>query len=92
MQTLPGSVIKLGLILRSAMLVAVEPVDYVSRLVNRESELPPLYLRLYAGPLVSFKSSGAEFTAYLKLICHLLPNERVLDIGCGCGLVALNLT
>lgn len=91
MQTLPRSVIKLTVALRSIMLVALEPVDYVSKLINGEKELPPLYLRRYVGPLMSFRTSGAEFTAYLKLIGHLLPNERVLDIGCGCGLMALNL-
>lgn len=91
MQTLPWSVIKLAVILRSIMFLIGEPIDYVSRLINGEKELPPLYLRRYVGPLASFKSSGAEFTAYLKLIVDLLPNERVLDIGCGCGLMALNL-
>jgi len=74
------------------MFLTVEPIDYVSRLINGENELPPLYLRRWVGPLVSFRTSAAEFTAYLKLICHLLPNERILDIGCGCGSMALSLT
>jgi SAM-dependent methyltransferase len=35
--------------------------------------------------------SGAEFMSYLRLIVNLQPNENLLDIGCGCGLMALHL-
>lgn len=67
------------------------PFDYLWRALNGKKELPPLYLRRYVGPLRSFETSGAEFMAYLRLLCHLQPMERVLDIGCGCGQMALQL-
>lgn len=44
------------------------------------------------GPLRSFESSGAEFFGYLRLLAGLNPHESILDIGCGCGLMALPLT
>ena len=53
--------------------------------------MPPLHLRRYVGPLRSFESSGAEFMGYLRSIAGLQPHERILDIGCGCGQMALYL-
>jgi SAM-dependent methyltransferase len=81
-------------ILRSARhltLLALSPVDYLSRILNDKTDLPPLHLRRYVGPLRSFESSGAEFMNYLRLLAELQPHERVLDIGCGCGQMALYL-
>lgn len=73
-------------------LVALEPIDYLLRAVKGKPELPPLRLRRYVGPLRSFESSGAEFRGYLREIVGLRPDESILDIGCGCGLMALPLS
>jgi ubiquinone/menaquinone biosynthesis C-methylase UbiE len=35
--------------------------------------------------------TGIEFTIFLKLLCQLQSNERILDIGCGSGIIALPL-
>lgn len=81
-------------VLRSARhltLFALSPVDYLSRVLNDKTDLPPLHLRRYVGPLRSFESSGAEFMSYLRLLGELQPHECVLDIGCGCGQMALYL-
>jgi ubiquinone/menaquinone biosynthesis C-methylase UbiE len=67
------------------------PLDYFSRLVNQKADFPPLHLRRHVGPLRTFESSGAEFMNYLQLLGKLKPHEHVLDIGCGCGLMALSL-
>jgi ubiquinone/menaquinone biosynthesis C-methylase UbiE len=77
--------------IRNAGLVALGPVDYAVRALNCKTDLPPLHLRRYVGPLGSFESSGAEFMGYLRSLAGLRPDERVLDIGCGCGQMALHL-
>jgi len=77
--------------IRNAGLVALGPLDYAVRALNCKADLPPLHLRRYVGPLGSFESSGAEFMGYLRSLAGLRPDERVLDIGCGCGQMALHL-
>ena len=76
---------------RRAFYRALGPLDYVSRVANDKSDFPPADLRRYVGALRNFEASGAEFAAYLKLIAKLQTHERLLDIGCGCGTIALNL-
>jgi SAM-dependent methyltransferase len=83
--------IKLLRSIRNAGLVALGPLDYAVRALNCKAELPPLHLRRYVGPLGSFESSGAEFMGYLRSLASLRTDERVLDIGCGCGQMALHL-
>ena len=86
-----GATIKLLRAIRHAGLFALAPLDYVSRLLKGKKDLPPLHLRRYVGPLRSFESSGADFMGYLLSIAGLQPYERILDIGCGCGQMALQL-
>jgi ubiquinone/menaquinone biosynthesis C-methylase UbiE len=50
-----------------------------------------LHLRRHVGPLRTFEASGAEFMSYLRLLLDLQANAQLLDIGCGCGLMALYL-
>ena len=90
-QQLPASVVRAMRFCRQCAYVALAPSDYFSRLINDKQDFPPLHLRRYVGPLRSFEASGAEFMAYLRLLCRLQPWEKVLDIGCGCGLMALPL-
>ena len=61
----------------------LEPMDLAGRALNGKRRYPPLRLRRYVGPLPSFESSAAEFVAYLKILAHLQPTERLLDVGCG---------
>jgi SAM-dependent methyltransferase len=91
LQTWPRSWLRAFRLLRDAVLVILQPLDYGYRAINCKQTLPPLRLRRYVGPLGSFESSGAEFLKYLRELAALRRDESVLDIGCGCGLMALQL-
>ena len=67
------------------------PFDALWRKMNGLGDRPPIWLRRYVGPLASFESSAAEFVCLLKLLAHLKPEHRLLDLGCGCGALALHL-
>jgi SAM-dependent methyltransferase len=71
--------------------VLLEPIDYMARLINGKEDLPPLRLRKVSGPLSSFETSSVSFLAFLSAISEIQPTHQVLDIGCGCGAIALQL-
>jgi len=64
--------------------------DFVSRAVRGELRLPPWWLRDVGGG--DFRVAGQEFLHLFIELAGLQPEERVLDIGCGCGRIALPLT
>lgn len=80
---------QIGLLLglRDISLHLLAPIDRLLLLVTGKAHLPPLTLRHYVGS----ESSAREFTVYLKLLAGLTPEQRLLEIGCGPGMVALEL-
>ena len=76
-------------VVRKGLQVGYEPLDKLNRFANYKKGYPPLYIRQRVGGLNDFESSGSEYLAYLKLLCNLQPGDKVLDIGCGCGLMCL---
>lgn len=53
--------------------------------------LPPEWLTSQAGP-GSFTEIGRQWARHLIDLCDLEPGERVLDVGCGAGRLAIPLT
>jgi predicted TPR repeat methyltransferase len=77
--------------LRAVAYWGLEPIDYLSRKANHLDHYPPISLRRRVGFLNGFDGVPCEFVAYLKLLCGLNPESRLLDMGCGCGLLELEL-
>jgi SAM-dependent methyltransferase len=76
---------------RSLAFHAATAVDWPANAINGKRPFPPLYLRRDVGALRSFESSAGAMLADLKSLCGLRPESRMLDMGCGCGAVALLL-
>ncbi len=68
----------------------LNPQSSIPEIIMDDELLPPQDLRLSVGG--SFKAIGAEFFRYFIEIAGLQPDERVLDVGCGVGRMAVPLT
>ncbi len=64
--------------------------DFISRLVKGELHLPPWWLRDVGG--ADFAATGKEFWELFIQAGRLQPDERILEIGCGSGRMAIPLT
>ena len=70
---------------------AKEAAKYLVRQASGEDPLlPPPWLHSIGGG--DFKAKGFEFFAYFRELGGLKKTDRVLDIGCGTGRMALPLT
>lgn len=64
-------------------------VDFISRAVRGQLHLPPWWLRDVGG--TDFEATGREFLHLFIELGNLHPDERILEIGCGSGRMALPL-
>lgn len=68
----------------------MEAIDWLSGC--RGALFPPRRLRVRVSGANNFKTVGEEFLKYFIELGGLKPTERVLDIGCGIGRMAVPLT
>jgi SAM-dependent methyltransferase len=67
--------------------------DNGESVVTRATGLPPRRLRSQISPVwFDFKQSGADQLEFFVELCGLKATDRVLDIGCGVGRVAIPLS
>ena len=66
-------------------------LDALDHLQGREQAMvPPRRLMFIGG--TQFKETGEEFLSYFEKLAKLKSNDRVLDVGCGIGRMAVPLT
>lgn len=66
------------------------PVDTIDRLKGRDSMIPPKSM-IFIGA-GDFEEIGQAFKNHFIDLANLQPNDRVLDVGCGIGRIAIPLT
>jgi SAM-dependent methyltransferase len=76
---------------RTARYVLNEALDLVDAVAGRRDPLVPKRNRIYIGA-GDFRRTGDEFLRYFVELGGLRPTDRVLDVGCGMGRMALALT
>jgi SAM-dependent methyltransferase len=65
--------------------------DALLRRLTGRGHWPPYSLRAFVGPAKDFEAAGRFFVQDLEQLGLLAPATRILDLGCGCGRVALQL-
>jgi SAM-dependent methyltransferase len=66
-------------------------MDFVESILGLRDELVPPRRKIFVGE-GDFKKIGQEFLRYFVEFGQLKPDERVLDVGCGIGRMAVPLT
>jgi SAM-dependent methyltransferase len=64
--------------------------NILDRWRKRNSMIPPKSMDFVGGS--AFEEVGQEFKGYLISLAELQPRDRVLDVGCGIGRIAIPLT
>ncbi|MGA9117935.1 MAG: class I SAM-dependent methyltransferase [Bacteroidota bacterium] len=68
-----------------------DPLDALARRIVGKQEQPPLHLRWSIGAPAIWESATTEYILHLRFLAGMKPSSHILDIGCGCGQVALPL-
>ncbi len=88
----PKPFVQLLRLTRIGALGLLEPFDWVHRRVTSaidRGRVPPLWLRRHSGPIWAFDRAAGEIAATIAVLNLLRDDARVLDVGCGCGSMAV---
>jgi SAM-dependent methyltransferase len=66
------------------------PIEVVDRCKRRNGMIPPKSM-IFIGD-GDFEQTGREFLKLFVELANLRPNDRILDVGCGIGRMAIPLT
>ena len=66
-------------------------IDFAESVLGLRDEFTPPRSKIFVGD-ASFRKPGEEFLRYFSELGGLKPDERVLDVGCGIGRMAVPLT
>lgn len=78
------------LLIRSWERISYVPLDAIDRMNGRGSMIPPRSMIFTGGG--DFEKIGLEFKGYFTDLAGLQPSDKVLDVGCGLGRMAVPLT
>lgn len=75
--------------LRAQLLrLAVDPIDRGLRAFSGKSHWPPFSLRRHVGPVARFETAALQTRAWVERFGLVRAGDAVLDLGCGCGVMA----
>jgi SAM-dependent methyltransferase len=89
LKSLPAPALDLLVTARTAALRLAGPFDALRRAGTPRAGLPPLWLRRHTGSLAAVESAARDADELLRREGMVRPDDTVLDIGCGCGMMAL---
>src|SRR6266550_6661127 len=92
---LPQHIVEPLRLMRTIVLWLVEPLDWLRRLVTPGSNrvpAPPLWLRPHSGPLSGGERAAGEIAGIVTGMGLVREDDAVLDVGCGWGSMALELS
>lgn len=83
-------------VLNRGLKILCSEFDVADYLSGRKGNLTPrCYMRIQMGPFFDpryLEANAQEFFAYLHSFCSLKPDSSMLDVGCGCGMLATPLS